>query len=414
MRKHLVSLLICAAGLMSLPGCAKKPIPPEPIPAAAPVPLNAFVRGWFQQLDLPGGDDVKELHVRENTVYAYTRGGRVVVMARDSGRLQWLAQIRSTDRGGMKPPVVLETRVVIPTSSTLEVFETTEGALLKSVPTKVAVRSNAVGLGNVVYLGGDSAGSGRVVALDITRDYVHAVWELMIPRGGLASTPALFEEVLYVAGGDGNVYAVAAGNRESLWGLKDGAFKTEGPIQADLAVDDTGVYVPSTDSRMYVLQRGSGRLKWQFYGGRPLTEGASVTSTTVYLPVPDAGIAAFRKGENDATDPTLAPNRRPLWLAAGMTQFLAEDERFAYVRRGSDNAIVALDKVTGQFMFENNRRDLVHFATNPKMDGVIFAASKTNRVLAIKPVLKPGVVGELVWNERDVAPSDETAVAAAR
>ena len=129
MREHLVSLLICAAaaaaGLSSLSGCAKEPIPPEPIPAAAPVPLNPFVRGWAQQVDLPGGDDVKEIHVREANVFAYTRGGRVVVMTRDTGRLQWLAQIRSTDRGGMKPPVVLADRVVIPTSSTLEVYETT-------------------------------------------------------------------------------------------------------------------------------------------------------------------------------------------------------------------------------------------------------------------------------------------------
>lgn len=414
MREHLVGLLICAAGLLSLPGCAKEPVPPERIPSAAPVPLNAFVRGWAQPLDLPGGDDVKEIHVRDANVFAYTRGGRVVVMARDTGRLQWLAQIRSTDRGGMKPPVVLENRVVIPTSSTLEVYETTEGALLKSVPTLVAVRSDAVGLGNTVFLGGDYSGAGRVVALDITRDHAHADWQLMIPRGGLASTPALFEEVLYIGGGDGNVYAVAADNREPLWGLKDGVFKTEGPIVGDLAADDTGVYVASTDSRMYVLIPGSGRLKWQYYGGRPLREGPSVTATTVYLPVPDAGIAAFSKAENDASSPTTSPNRRPLWLAAGMTQFLAEDEKFAYLRRGSDNAVVALDKLTGQFMFENNRRDLTHFATNTKPEGVIFAASKTNRVLAIKPVLRPGVVGELVWSEQDVLESGAAAIATAR
>ena len=281
------------------------------------------------------------------------------------------------------------------------------------MPTKVAVRSDAVGLGNVVFLGGDYAGAGRVAALDITQDYVHTVWQLMIPRGGLASTPALFEEVLYVGGGDGNVYAVAASNREPLWGLKDGVFKTEGPISGDLAVDDTGVYVPSTDSRMYVLNRGSGRLKWQFYAGRPLRDGAVVTATTVYLPIPEAGIAAFSKAENDAASPTTSPNRRPLWLAAGMTQLLAEDEKFAYLRRGSDNAIVAVDRLTGELAFENSRRDLAYFATNTKPDGVIFAASKTNRVLAIKPVLRPGVVGELVWNEHDALDEGAGALATA-
>jgi outer membrane protein assembly factor BamB len=408
MRKHLVTLLYCAAGLSSLlPGCAKDIEPPEPIPAAAPVPLNAFVRSWAQALDLPAGDDVKAVHVRDNYVFAYTRSGQAIAMARDTGRLQWIAQIRKTDRGGMHPPVLLENRVVIPTSSTLEVFEMTEGALIRSVPLKgIAVRSDAVGMGNLVFLGADYAGSGRVVALDITKEYVPTVWHLMIPKGGLASTPALFEEVLYIGGGDGNAYAVAADNREPLWPLKDGAFKTEGPIVADVAVDETGVYVASTDSRMYVLNRGSGRLRWQYYGGRPLTEGPVLTPTTVYLTVPGAGIAAFSKDEGEF-------NRKPLWLAAGMNQFLSEDERFAYLRRASDNAIVALDKKTGQQMFENNRRDLSDFATNTKGDGVIYAASKTNRVLAIKPVLRPGVVGEMVWNEHD-ASGDAALAAAAR
>ena len=409
MRKHLVTLLVCAAGLLSPAACSKPVEQPEPIPAAAPVPLNQFVRGWAQVLDLPGGDDIKELHARENALFAYTDAGRVIVMARDTGRLQWLAQIRHTGRGGMHPPLVLPDRVVVPTSSTLEVFETTEGALLKSVPLKVAARSDAVGLGSLVFLGGDQPGAGRVVAMDINRDFGHTIWELMIPKGGLASTPGLYEEVLFIGGGDGNVYAVATDNREPLWPLKGSAFATEGPIVGDIAVDDTGVYVASTDTRMYVLNRGSGRLQWQYYGGRPLTVGPTVTATTVYLPVPNAGIAAFAKGPGEF-------NRKPLWLAAGMTQFLAEDEKHAYLRRGEDNAIVAVDKLTGDHLFTNNRRDLKHFATNARPDGVIFASTETNRVLAIKPVLKPGVVGELVWNDGSDAPAgaNPAAIAAAR
>ena len=70
-----------------------------------------------------------------------------------------------------------------------------------------------------------------------------------------------------------------------------------------------------------------------------------------------------------------------------MTEYLAEDEKLVYLRRGGDNAIVAVDKLTGEQRFENNRRDLVAFGVNRKNDGTIFAASKTNRVLAIKPVM---------------------------
>jgi outer membrane protein assembly factor BamB len=234
---------------------------------------------------------------------------------------------------------------------------------------------------------------------------VPTVWELMIPHGGLQSTPAVHKDVLYIGGGDGNVYAVAAANREAVWPLKDNVFKTEGPIVADLAADETGVYVASTDTRFYCLNGGSGRLKWQYYGGRPLTGDPVVTATQVYLPVPDAGIAAFAKGDGEY-------NRRPLWLAVGMSKFLAEDEKHVFLLRAADNVIVAVDKLTGEQLFESTRRDLTVFGSNHAPDGTIYAASKTNRVLAIKPVLRPGVVGELVWNETDV--TDDVALALAR
>jgi outer membrane protein assembly factor BamB len=413
MREHLATLLLCAAaGLsgLSAGGC-QKPVQPEPVLAAGPIPLNSFVRGWAQDLELRGDDRVKAVHLGQDKVYAYTSDGRILTMARDSGRLLWSQQIRRTDRGGMHPPVELEGRVVVMTSSTLEIFETTEGAKLKSVPLNLAARSDAVGTGNLIFLGGDVANAGRVIALDISKAHVHSVWQLMIAKGGLAATPALYDGVLYVGGGDGNVYALAADNREPLWPLKGSVFQTKAAIVADVLADDSGVYVASTDGNLYALNRGSGRLKWQYYGGTPLTLDPVATPETVYLPVPDAGVAAFSKAENDASSPQLSANRQPLWLAAGMNQFLSEDAQFAYLRRSKDNRIVALDKRTGKQMFVNHRRDLAQFATNTKGDGVIYVSTKQNRVLAIKPVLRPGMVGELVWNEQDLG---EQALAAAK
>lgn len=411
MREHpvnrpavLPSLALCFVAVFaaSLAGCAKKVEPPEPIPEPTAAPLNSFVRGWASQLDLPAGDNVKEVHAREDRVFVYTTAGQVIAMSRETGELLWAGKIRSTDRGGMHPPVVLKDKVVIPTSSTLEVFDPKDGKFIRSIKLPVAVRSDATGTGNMIYLGGDVGGSSRVVAQDISREYVATVWELMIARGGVAAAPALYENALYIGGGDGNVYAVSAGTREAQWSLKDSVFKTQGPIHADLAVDADGVYVASTDSRLYCLARSTGRLKWQFYASTALTEGPVVTKALVYLPIPGQGIAAIPNGDG-------AFNRKANWVALGMTEYLAEDDKLVYLRRGGDNAIVAVDKQTGEQKFENNRRDLVAFGSNRKNDGMIFAASKTNRVLAIRPVMRPGVVGEIVWNDTEL---NETVAAA--
>ena len=126
MREHLLSLLatvaVAAAGLTFLAGCREKPEPPEPIPANGPVPLNHFVRGWAQTPKLPEGDGIKEIHARANDVYVYTRGGQIMVMARDTGRLRWVTQIRTTDRAGMRPPARCRWPAVVKSPSPLSRF----------------------------------------------------------------------------------------------------------------------------------------------------------------------------------------------------------------------------------------------------------------------------------------------------
>jgi len=114
-------------------------------------------------------------------------------------------------------------------------------------------------------------------------------------------------------------------------------------------------------------------------------------------------VAALPKGQG-------AFDRQPTWVAEDCTQFLAQDERNAYLRR-KDGAVVARDKKTGQLKFASNRRNDV-FATNvSKEDGVVYAATKQGRILAIKPVLKPGVVGEVVRMEEQEIGSELIAAA---
>ena len=80
--------------------------------------------------------------------------------------------------------------------------------------------------------------------------------------------------------------------------------------------------------------------------------------------------------------------------------------------RRRDGAVVARDKKTGQVKFTSQRRNDV-FATNTlKEDGIVYAATKQGRIIAIKPILKPGVVGEVVRMDEPTLGTE--AVAAAR
>jgi hypothetical protein len=92
--------------------------------------------------------------------------------------------------------------------------------------------------------------------------------------------------------------------------------------------------------------------------------------------------------------------RTPLWIQPIAEQVLAADETHVYVRAGG-NAIVALDKATGEPQFRSTRGDLSVFATNLKTP-LIYAATRSGSVFGIKPVITPGAVGEVVFETTEL------------
>ncbi len=352
-----------------------------------PLPLQSFARQWATDLNLPGGDRVASVHVRDETIFVYTSKGFVTALSRADGHFLYVNQVRGGTAGGIRPPVVLKEWVIIPTLTTLEVFDR-NGYFEKSVKLNFAVSTDAVGSGESVYLAGNRESSGRAAALDLTQKYVPARWELLMPRGASAA-PALVGDAVYFAGKDGNVYAVAGQNRAPIWeGLPNSLFHTDAPIVADLWGDESGVYVAAGDTRLYCLNRDTGVRRWQYFAGRPLTRGPVGTAQMVYLPLKE-GVAVFDKSNGDY-------DRKPKWIARGTSHFLAEDDTYSYLRRGT--SIVAYERSTGLQKFTARRNDLAAFGTNIGKDGIVYAATTGGQVIAIRPVLKPGEMGEVVLN----------------
>jgi outer membrane protein assembly factor BamB len=268
-----------------------------------------------------------------------------------------------------------------------------DGQFERSFKTSSSLRTNAVGspTGSRVFFGVDTPGAGRMVAVEtLPGQYrpVNQKWELMSAYGAAVnSAPATMVGVVYVAFVDGMVYAVNQDNRQSIWETSTGpTFKTYGPVEADLRVDDFGVYVPSTDSKLYCLDKTQGKVKWTYHAGSSLRGTPDVTATMIYVPVTGRGIVAIDKINGPK-------EREPKWIVADAVKLVSEDEKYAYFQR-KDNLVVAIEKATGEQKFTSKRTDLVAFATNTK-DATIYAATKDGQVLAITPVLKAGNVGEI-------------------
>jgi len=203
----------------------------------------------------------------------------------------------------------------------------------------------------------------------------------------------MYQGSLFVGSRDGNVYAVRGENRDVLWpGLDKGFFKTGGPILADVAVDKDGVYVASMDSKLYCLDINTGRVRWIYYAGTPLRENSDpvATASYVYVYAPGTGIAAIDKAGKQEIRPAK-------WTVPQARQFLAADEKFVYLRT-DDNLIIGVDKMNGQVKMTSQRRDLAVFAINTSTkDTNVYAGTANGQVYSIKPVLKPGTIGEFVF-----------------
>jgi outer membrane protein assembly factor BamB len=181
-----------------------------------------------------------------------------------------------------------------------------------------------------------------------------------------------------------------------------GTFITYGQIRADVKADEFGVYVASTDSKVYCVDRNNSKIKWQYFAGAALQDSPVVTKDRVYQAIPGRGVAAINKTEQkNNTQPQWQYNREALWVVENALQFLADDDKYAYLR-GRDNTIIAVDRATGEVTFESTRSDFDVFGSNDKSDGIIYASTSRGQVMAIKPVLRPGSVGEIVLETRRV------------
>ncbi len=386
MTKQLVTVLVGAATtfLLALAGCADKP-QPKAAPTIGAIPPNSFVQQWKAPLNLRN-DSITELHLRDNNVYAYTRNDVVYSLSRAGGDTQYAAPIQASG-GVLRPPVEIKGRIVFPTATTMEIYNS-NGRFERRFPLDYSTRGPAAGLDNMVFVGLDYPRSGRLAAIDVDRPYANLRWELLT-RGGVSSRPAIFENIVYIGGEDGRVYAVTP-SREPVWPLEGGVFVTRGRIVGDVSVDETGVYVASTDSKLYALDRNTGKIMWQYFGGQPITSDPHVTESTVYINVPGRGLVALDKGQGSF-------NRKPRWVSRDARMFLSEDAKHTYLAT-RDGKIQAVERATGKILFHSKGPGFDLFVSNPK-DDTIFAARKNGNVYAIKPVLGAGVVGQMVRND---------------
>jgi outer membrane protein assembly factor BamB len=358
------------------------------------LPMGSLQRSWFIDLHLEK-DPVVRLDVRDKYIYIYTKSKRVIAYDRVAGTSQMNMHVSSPDPVLM-PLVELTDYIVFPNATSLEVFGK-DGFFDRSIPLSRPLRSHAAGEGSLIFFGSAGPHGGLVEAYDVASPYALQRWEyLTTDTSDVTAGVAAYADTIFSGSETGEVDAVNS-NRGQIWDTDHGNFKAYGAINADLKADEAGLYIACTDYNLYCVNRGTGKLKWQYFSGKPLTDSPITTVDTVYQYVPGKGLAALDKL-------TGAFNRTPRWMNETATQFLAQDDRYCYLaqphpdpthRADTVYSIIAVDKQTGKQVFESDHKDFTIVASNRK-DNLIYAGYTDGKIFAIKPVVKAGEIGELV------------------
>jgi outer membrane protein assembly factor BamB len=384
-RSSLISLAVVTLTGGSLVGCAtpgsssKTP----PVVSSGLVTANNFVTVANSNIT----DDnapVLSIHIVGDTVFVYSTGptGTRVTSFSRALSMRWARVVGSVD-DTLRPPVRIGERFIFPTEVAIEII-TKQGVVERKQTLPHPITSDVFSTSQGMLLAGTASSTGgRAAMIDPTREILPVVRDVLL--GQVTSKPVEFEDTAYAATAEGKVFAIGP-NNVAVWPLEDGAFVTDSTINADLVVDDFGLYVAAGDSKLYVIDRVSGKIKWRYYAQSQLIKAPFVTPDRVYQPVGKSTLVALDKIEGDL-------NRKALWTIEGVDKVIAADASHVYVVSGS--TVNAVDKSTGQIKFSTQRTDLAVFAVNTT-DSVIYAATKTGELVAFRPVLTGAATGELV------------------
>jgi len=186
--------------------------------------------------------------------------------------------------------------------------------------------------------------------------------------GGVVSSPAVVDGVVYVGSLDSYVYAVDVATKEQLW-----RFETGDKVFSSPAVVDGVVYVGSLDNYLYALDAATGQQRWSFVSGGWTSSPAVVDgvvyigSWNTYIYSLDAATGEerwrFKTGDFVGGTPTV-------------------ENGVVYVG-STDDHLYALDAATGQERWRFKAGDDVE-SRPTVVDGLVYIGSKDTYVYAVE------------------------------
>jgi len=250
---------------------------------------------------------------------------------------------------------------------------------------------------------------------------LYYTWHKTLPRAqGRIMTPVrMYDELLYYAADDHNVYAVS----------RDAELRDPYTLQAEpatpLTVTSANLYVGARDLNVYALDRLTLKKKWTYPAGNMpwgnIFSDEPTDKTLVYLPTETAGVHAVRvisaRG-GSAKEPIYIPETYALaWKVADAEGAVGASQNTVYLGKGRTDGffgykqVMAVDKDTGKVRWSSNSegvRFYIEFQNSWRRSDEplrLYTVTEDNRLVSFKE--KTANAGPLVEKKKEESKPDE-------
>lgn len=330
-------------------------------------PLDAQTFGysikWAGDIEVPRGRIIKYLVVLDDLIISVEAPTNLVtaISLRD-GSLKW-RQLVGNRYDLLFEPFLYKDTVVINSNNDIYRLDRESGKMRRIDRLRYVVNNAPAVVGDYAIYGSTT---GLVFAQDLISGQVRWSYQL---SDGIHVRPVSSAEQYVFAADAGGIYAMFdAGSGELLW--RGRAFAG---VRAQPVISQLSVLIPSEDHSLYALNKTDERDQWIHRETVPLTEDPTLISNTLYLPVPNQGVAAI----------DVIRGGRVLWrLEEDYKPIMQRDEvLFMHDRRG----VVLVDHETGTIRRRIDTERLRFVRNVPDEDGLILVSPR-GRVVRIDPL----------------------------
>ncbi len=189
--------------------------------------------------------------------------------------------------------------------------------------------------------------------------------------GGVWSSPAVVNGVVYIGSDDKNLYAVDAVTGKEQW-----RFSTGGGVWSSPAVVNGVVYIGSDDKNLYAVDAVTGKEQWRFSTGGGVWSSPAVVNGVVYIGSDDKNLYAVD-----------AVTGKEQWrFSTGGRVWSSPAVVNGVVYVGSDDKnLYAVDAGTGRELWQFKSRSYIH--SSPAVsNGIVSVGSEDENLYAIDAV----------------------------